>query len=206
MALSALRVRVAGLIVLLAGVTGCGAGEAQVSTGTGVAAGSPRALAAAFIAHYGEDPATVEPMPPDAVDLNESAMGVVLEFRERGGPRTYVRVIVSRHPFDVAERACSDDQCDDVGSGGAQAMLIWSVGTPEEDPGVVTAEAHRGEVYVLIRSDGPFVPAGHDTPEVERLADAVVATANDPAVGFTTSRTYAEAGRALPDDVWRATR
>lgn len=167
---------------------------------------TPQAIAAAVLAHYDQRVVAVAPLfARDGVKPGQ----VVVELafaRESGEGTTHINVVVSddvrRDEPDHDPAYCSRWECVDVSTAGNEATAVLETGYPEEDPGLVAAWSVWGDHVVIAYAHGPFVDELPDA-EVTELRDALVEVVTDPAVGPRTSAAYAEAGDAIPDDVWR---
>ena len=188
--------------LLLATTTGCsGAGSGEAAEG---GRATPQALAAAVLAHHGEDPVAVAPVFGDE-RLRRGDLAVELAFDRPEGDNDHVRVVLSdRLPYgrDDEDPCAGPWQCLAVGRDGVEGTLLYEAGYPEEDPGVVVAWSVREDGVVWAYAYGPFVAPddeGGPGAEAEALGETLAAVVTDPGVGRTTSGEYLEAGREICD-------
>ncbi|GAB2772865.1 hypothetical protein GCM10027020_27660 [Nocardioides salsibiostraticola] len=205
-----------GLVLgLSAALAGCGTGEASSESSTDFTEqSSPRALVAAVEANLERPVKQAAPLfsqdldyyHPEQVDPSTLALEVSLD--EEVGDNSHVRLVVSRDMGSFDDFSCDSDEgssmtgCEDSTTGeGDEQRLAWEAFAPEEDPGYISVTVRRDDRVIAVLYYGEEVPSDLPDSDLAGLADALVALAADPAVGFTTTAAYAEAGAALDDDV-----
>lgn len=183
------------LVSLLA--AGCSDESAEAQDAT------PQALAAAVLAHHGEDPVAVAPIFGDE-RLRRDDLAVELAFDRAEGDNDHVRVVLSDglpHDGDEEDPCDGPRRCLDVSRDGVDGTLLYEAGYPEEDPGVVVAWSVRADDEVVwAYAYGPFVARddeGGPGEEAEALGETLAAVVTDPGVGWRTSGAYAEAGQEI---------
>lgn len=208
--------RAVGLALgLMVALVGCGDTDKTASRSTELTERtSPRALVAAVEAHLDRPAKQAAPLfprdlaydHPDQVD--PSTLAVELSLDEEIGDNSHVRLVVSPTLSFFDEYSCDSDEGSNVSgcqetttSDGAERRLVWEAFAPEEDPGYISAIVRRDDRVITVLYYGQEVPSNLPDSDLADLSDALVALASDPAVGFTTTALYAEAGAAIDDDV-----
>ena len=203
------RTTAAGVLALTGlALVGCGDG-----TSVGAADGPPevptthRALAAAVIDHLGQRPVAAAALTTkDGVRRRD--WGVEVAFARPGSDPTHVSLYLTRDLAAWTGTDCDGEEnenasgCVERTVHGVPVRVSWQAEAPEEDPGVITVVARHRDRVVAAGASGPHVPRRLEGSRLQAMADRMADLVLDPAVGFTTSRAYDDAGTALPDRVW----
>ncbi len=143
---------------------------------------------------------------PESIDDRTLAVEVALD--EEVGDNSHVRLVVSpdteifsQYSCDSEEAGASDGCEEQSTADGADQRLVWEAFSPEEDPGYIAAAVRRDDRTVTVLYYGDEIPEDLLDSDLAGLADALLALIGDPAIGFTTTAAYAEAGAAIDDDV-----
>ena len=168
---------------------------------------TPRALAAAAIAHLGDDVISANAAPPAPGEASHPVAATLVY--DRDGTEVTYRVSVTGEEAAVAEAYRCPEPLDEVGcdlieDGTHEVMVTWYDTVSGSVPGHVELITVRDGERIAASMSGVEVAGDpRDGPAASQTA-TLFEFLTDPTVGLRTSTQRAAAGRALSGEIWNA--